>query len=129
MLMTLAATRVLLVDDEPAIRELLGAILERESFEVVAAASAEEAVAHLDSKSFDAVVTDIRMETPLAGFQVVKRAAVAEPRPAILIVTAFPISPTEWKEAGADALFMKGQEIMRLPDMLRAFLNRVNKEP
>lgn len=119
--------RVLLVDDEPAIRELLGAILERESFEVVAAASAEEAVQHLDSSNFDAVVTDICMETPQAGFQVVKRAAVADPRPAILIVTAYPLAPTEWQEAGADALFMKGQEIMTLPKLLRSFLSRVGK--
>lgn len=71
----------------------------------------------------DAVITDLRMETPLAGFQVVEAAALVVPHPVIVVLTAFPVPVSDWKSAGADALVMKGMRIGALLDTLGALLN------
>jgi hypothetical protein len=75
------------------------------------------------------VLTDMRMETATAGFDVVRAARQLDPRPVIAILTAFPISPTEWRPSGADTLMVKGAEIMSLPDKLLSLLNRRERQP
>src|SRR5919109_5115600 len=114
--------RILIVDDEPAILGLLKSVLEFASFEIESARSAAEAKLRLLEKKFDIVLTDMRMETPTAGFDVVRAASQLQPRPAIAILTAFPISSAEWRPSGADALMVKGSEIMSLPEKLRSLL-------
>jgi DNA-binding NtrC family response regulator len=106
--------KLLLVDDEPTVLGLFKEVLELSSFEVQTARSAEEGVAALGRDSFDVVVTDLRMETPLAGYEVVRAAQDVRPRPAIALVTAFPVPASEWKSAGADALFIKGHNTTNL---------------
>ena len=66
--------RILLVDDELAILLTLKAILEINGFEVVTAASAKEAIQKLKKNSFHMVITDMRMETDKAGYDVVRAA-------------------------------------------------------
>ena len=116
--------RILLVDDEPAVLRLLQIVLEAESFQIVTAKSASEAKSLLGKTEFDLVLTDMRMETLTAGYDVVRAARQLHPRPAIAILTAFPISRSEWQPSGADALFVKGTEILNLPDQLKALLKR-----
>ncbi|MBL0767761.1 response regulator [Sphingopyxis sp. XHP0097] len=53
--------RILLVDDEPSIREPLGEYLETQGFAVTAAASAAEARSVLRAQGVDLVVSDIMM--------------------------------------------------------------------
>jgi CheY-like chemotaxis protein len=54
-------TRILVVDDEEPVRELLGDILEEEGAEVTLAASGAEALARFEPGMFDAVLTDLGM--------------------------------------------------------------------
>jgi CheY-like chemotaxis protein len=115
--------RVLLVDDEDAIRRLLSIILERKGFTVHTATSARAAVALLDRESFDLIITDLRMETPLAGFEVVDVARHISPRPAIAILTAFPVPSCDWKAAGADALIVKGASPLELPAQMEKLVH------
>jgi CheY-like chemotaxis protein len=110
--------RILVVDDEPAILGLLKSVLELASFEPHIARSAAEAKTVLAQQSFDFVLTDMRMESVTAGFDVVRAARLLDPRPVIAILTAFPMSPTEWRPSGADALMVKGADIISLPDKL-----------
>jgi signal transduction histidine kinase/CheY-like chemotaxis protein len=53
--------RILVVDDEQSIRELLGNILEVEGFEVSLAANGSDALKLYDAETFDAVFTDLGM--------------------------------------------------------------------
>lgn len=116
--------RILVVDDEPSILGLLKTILELSSFEVQTLTSGKEAVLRLAEETFDVVLTDMRMETPTAGFDVIRAARNVRPRPAIAILTAHPISPAEWKPSGADALFIKGADLINLPDKLAALIKQ-----
>lgn len=51
--------RILVVDDEPGVRSVLGAILGDEGYEVFTASSGEEAVETMAGASFDAVLLDV----------------------------------------------------------------------
>jgi DNA-binding response OmpR family regulator len=99
--------RILLVDDEAAILLTLKAILEMNGFEVESAASAKEAVEKLNRNSFHLVITDMKMESESAGYDVVRVAKQQEYDPATAILTAFPTLGSEWENRGAEKLLVK----------------------
>ena len=53
--------RILVVDDEPGMRDMLRLVLEKEGYRVRAAASAEAALEVLEGEAFEVVLCDIRM--------------------------------------------------------------------
>ena len=59
--MSTKKVRVLIIDDEPDMRETMRYLLEREGFEVLVAAEGSEAMKLVRSASVDVVVTDIYM--------------------------------------------------------------------
>jgi DNA-binding response OmpR family regulator len=117
-------SRILIVDDEPSILNMLRSVLEISSFEIEVAKSAADAKSCLSERPFDIVLTDMRMETPTAGYEVIRAARQLNPRPAIAILTAFPISSSDWRPSGADALLVKGQDILNLPNKLHALVKQ-----
>lgn len=114
--------RALFVDDEPSIRSLFRTILEMQGYHVQCAAAAAEARALLEQRRFDLVITDMHMETPASGRDVICAAARQHPRPAIVILTAYMIDEEEWRRTGADDLFVKGTDVSTIIGRLRALL-------
>lgn len=106
--------RILLVDDEPSILTTLTAILQKNGFQVVSAASAREAIEKLARDKFDLVITDLKMESDGAGFDVVKAALEQPYKPATLLLTAYPVPSEEWSAHGADGLLEKPTEMASL---------------
>ena len=78
--------RVLVADDEANLRRVLAAILSREGYEVIQAASGEEAIGMLHRNLY-AVVTDLKMPR-IDGMTVLKRAALEVPDVPVIIITA-----------------------------------------
>jgi DNA-binding response OmpR family regulator len=115
-------SKALLVDDEEPILRLFGTILERDGFSVTTAGSASMACNLLRQNAYDIVVTDLKMETPSAGFDVVRASNLSRPRPVIVLLTAFPVPASQWRNAGADALIVKGEDTRGLPARLKALL-------
>ncbi|TMQ15917.1 MAG: sigma-54-dependent Fis family transcriptional regulator [Candidatus Rokuibacteriota bacterium] len=85
--------RVLVVDDEQSMRELLGIMLRQAGYQVAAADGGEAAIQMLKSESFDLVVTDLRMRK-VDGLGVLKAAKEFSPRTVVLVVTAFASTET-----------------------------------
>src|SRR6266403_1424357 len=108
--------RILLVDDELAILLTLKAILEMNGFEVETAANAKEAVGKLKANSYNMVITDMRMETDTAGYDVVRAAKKVECPPAVALLTAYPLLGSDWKDEGANSMLVKP---MNTSDLLR----------
>src|SRR5262245_66376922 len=98
---------ILLVDDELAILLTLKAILEINGFQVETAASAKEAIKKLKAGEFHMVITDLRMETEQAGFDVIRAARKQKYDPAVALLTAYPMLGTDWKQEGADSMLVK----------------------
>ena len=118
--------KALLIDDEESIRKLLKAILEMANFTVETAASAKSGIDVLRSRSFDVVITDLRMESHLAGYQVAQFASRLSPPPLIALVTAFPVPAADWHRAGADVMFTKGTDTIQLASRLQQILESRN---
>jgi DNA-binding response OmpR family regulator len=66
--------QILLVDREPEILHTLTAILEINGYAVVPAQSSREAKRELKARRFDIVITDMRLETEAAGYEVIRAA-------------------------------------------------------
>jgi DNA-binding response OmpR family regulator len=99
--------RILLVDDEVAVLLTLKAILEINGFDVETAASAREARHLLMTREYNMIVTDMRMETETAGAEVIHLARTIPSRPAIAMLTAFPVAEEDWRELGAHQMLVK----------------------
>ena len=112
--------RILLVDDEVAVLLTLKAVLEISGFEVNTAASAREGKHLLHTHEFDMVITDMRMESDAAGAEVVEAARLASYRPAVALLTAFPLAEEDWQSMGADKMLVK-------PMHTRVLLQQIEK--
>ena len=80
--------RVLVVDDEPAQRELVAGFLRKHGFDVVLAGGGREAVARFKQEPFDLVLTDQRMPD-LSGLEVLEAVRSTSPETAVVIITAY----------------------------------------
>ena len=80
--------RVLLVDDDPASRLTLKTVLEAGGYNVDSAASAAEAVGKLEEGEYELVLSDLQMESPQAGLQVLAHAKMMDYKPATALVTS-----------------------------------------
>lgn len=85
----LELARVLLVDDDLTSRLTLKAVLEACGYSVDSAASAAEAFGKLDQRQYELVLSDLAMESPDAGLQVLAHAQHMEYQPATAIVTTY----------------------------------------
>jgi DNA-binding NtrC family response regulator len=76
------------VDDEPAIQDILTWALSAEGYRVATAGNGEEALARVEREDFDIIVTDIVMPG-LDGLEVLERSRVLNPRAAVIVMTAY----------------------------------------
>jgi two-component system response regulator AtoC len=81
--------RVLLVDDDPASRLTLKTVLEAGGYNVDSAASAAEAVGKLEEGEYELVLSDLQMESPQAGLQVLAHAKMMNYKPATALLTTY----------------------------------------
>ena len=78
---------VLVVDDEPSIRFVLEKALGKAGFDVVCAASAEEARERLAERRFEVALLDVRLPGR-SGFELLEEIRAAGRRPFVVVMTA-----------------------------------------
>jgi len=83
-------TRILVVDDEPQVRDLMTALFEREGYDVETADSAHSAIASLGVSKYDIVITDKNMSgDEEAGLEVLKYVKEHAPASEVIMITGF----------------------------------------
>jgi DNA-binding response OmpR family regulator len=102
--------KVLLVDDDEAIREMMTATLEHKGFDVVAANNVTEALKLITTESFDVLITDLHMPNPSDGFAVITAMRHIQPNALTLLVSGYP----DVKSA-MDAILLEADEIIVKP--------------
>jgi len=116
------AMRVLVVDDDDAVRAVLAEVLQEEGFEVVGRAiDGIEGVSLALSLTPDGVLLDVRM--PRMGGIEAARAILAQlPNVRIVMLSAYDDASlqAEAKEAGASAFLVKGCPLSELVDAVSA---------
>jgi len=80
--------RILIVDDEEVLRDVLDAVLRREGFDIVLAASGEEALSKLDGEEIDLVILDV-MLPGISGIDTLRAIRISNPALPVIVITAF----------------------------------------
>src|ERR1700692_1390788 len=102
--------KVLLVDDDDAVREMMTATLEHKGFNVVAASNVTEALKLITTESFDVLITDLHMPNPSDGFAVITAMRHIQPNAITLLLSGYP----DVKSA-MDAILLEADEIIVQP--------------
>jgi two-component system, NtrC family, nitrogen regulation response regulator NtrX len=110
--------RILVVDDEPQMRELLGMYLTQKGFQASSAATSEEALRKVRDKSFDCVVLDINLGAE-DGLQVLANLKAVSPNLRVIMLTGMGFVEDLLQEAqqkGADGYVSK---VLPLDELIR----------
>jgi|HubBroStandDraft_1064217.scaffolds.fasta_scaffold31336_3 DNA-binding response OmpR family regulator len=115
--------KVLLVDDDDAVRATMNATLEHRGFDVVAARSVTEALRLIATVNFDVLITDLHMPNPGDGFTVVTAMRHSQPDALTLLVSGYPDV-----QSAMDAILMEADEIMVKPFEVGRLTELVHKK-
>jgi DNA-binding NtrC family response regulator len=81
--------RILIVDDEEVLRDVLEVVLRREGFDIISAASGEEALSVLDStEEVDLMILDV-MLPGISGIDTLRAVRISNPTLPVIVITAF----------------------------------------
>jgi len=80
--------RVLLIDDDPGVSEVIGLLLERESYRVERAGSVKAAIERIQAAEFELVVTDLKLPDG-TGLDVIGAVRSRRPRMPIMMITSY----------------------------------------
>jgi len=81
-------SRILVVDDEPGMREFLEIMLQKDNYLVETASDGAEAIQRIESDLFDLAVVDVQMPV-MNGIEVLKRINEKSPETTVIMITAF----------------------------------------
>jgi CheY-like chemotaxis protein len=111
-----AKKRILIVDDEQSVRDLMGAMLRRIGYETELAESGAEALEKIAKADFDLVLTDLRMPE-MAGDQLAVEIKKLKPRLTVGLVTG---TIPEMTPAGVSFVLVKPFSLAGLAEVIAA---------
>jgi signal transduction histidine kinase/CheY-like chemotaxis protein len=123
---SLSPTRLLVVDDEDFVRELLGDILEGENCEVKLAQDGTEALALFREHQFDGVFTDVGMPG-MSGWELAREIRQLNQQIPIAIITGWGeiVGSNEQRAAGVDWVVAKPFTAERIAELVCEINNRI----
>ncbi len=123
--------RILLAEDDDAVRQMLQTALERDGFDVVAVVGVRDALHRIATEKFDVLLSDLHMPHAGDGFTVVSAMRHTHPEAVTLVLSGYP----ELDEAlsvirsQADDVLVKPIEIASLREIIHARVaNRVPRK-
>lgn len=120
--------RLLFVDDEPAIRATLAAILRQHGFEVTTAETVAEALQKITSEKYEVLLSDLNIGNPGDGLTVVSAMRRTQPEAVTMILTGYPAFETalEAIRQQVDDYVVKPADI---PGLVNAIENKLATPP
>ncbi len=134
-----ASRRVLVVDDDPAVRKSFDRVLTGKGYAVITAENGEEALRKLSEEKYDLVYTDIRMPG-MSGLELAEQVKARKPWTPVVIITGYgtdaaearakaagvssfvhkPLSPEMIEGSARDALALPTAQVVALPAAVAA---------
>jgi DNA-binding NtrC family response regulator len=117
--------KILVVDDEKHVRTLFERVLIKEGYQVECAASGSEAIDKLATKSFDLVVTDLKMDG-IDGLDLIKKGKRAKQDLPFILISGYGTAHTAVSaaEEGVDVFLMKPIDIAELKSAVKKALRK-----
>jgi two-component system, NtrC family, response regulator PilR len=113
--------RVLVVDDERSMRDLLAIMLRKNDYDVTTAEGGEAALGALRASGFDLVITDLRMRK-VDGLAVLRAAKELSPQTVVLVITAYAST-----ETAVEAMKLGAYDYITKPFKLEEIRLTINK--
>ena len=107
--------RVLVIDDDPTIRQLMARMLTMEGYEVLDAFDGEDGIQQFQENDVDLIVTDWEMPRKDGG-DVIREVRRREPAAKIIVVTAHQPAITAAMELGVHKVLPKPFDLQQLID-------------
>lgn len=111
--------RILVIDDEELVRDVLLQTLSRANYEVTLASSGEEGLRLFCERPFDIVLTDLAMPT-LSGWEVCRRIKETSPHTQVAMITGWglELDPQQIIESGVDRVISKPFDFGRILNLI-----------
>jgi two-component system response regulator PilR (NtrC family) len=121
--------KILVVDDEPSMREMLGIMLRKEGFDVLLAESRTLAAAVLARGPVDMVITDVKLPDG-DGIEILRHVKAATAETVVIVMTAFGSTQTAVAalKLGAQDYLIKPFDIEELKIVVRSALHKQRLE-
>ncbi len=120
--------RILLAEDDDAMRGYLERALQRNGYSVATASTGREALDLVESGSFDLLLTDIVMPE-MDGIELAQRAQALDPAPKVMFITGFAAIALQANGAVPDARLLSKpfhlKDLVREVDMIFAGTGRL----
>jgi len=113
--------RILIVDDDKAVRVLLAAVMKTANYEIDVAVNGVDAINYIDGKPYDLIITDYLMPK-MDGLELTRRVKSIYPAIPILIITGNE-SARDLLKSEATACFAKPFNILDLLNCVKNILN------
>jgi two-component system response regulator PilR (NtrC family) len=112
---------ILVVDDEPSIREFLEIMLKREKMNVVTAENGRVALEKVQSQNFDIIISDIQMPE-MSGVELLAKVKERDPNALMMMITAFAST-----ESAVEAMKLGAYDYLTKPFKIDDVKVRINK--
>jgi CheY-like chemotaxis protein len=116
---SLEGLRVLLVEDDPALNELVGQMLAEQGTRVIAATTAAQGLALFEANPVDAVLSDMVMPGEMGGLDLARRLRAMRKDFPIVLMTGF--------SAAAEPAAAEGFTVLRKPFTMAALANTLEQ--
>jgi signal transduction histidine kinase/CheY-like chemotaxis protein len=125
LVQTSNSPRILVVDDEQHVRELLADVLESEGYEVTLAQNGIEALRLFGQQNFEAVFTDVGMPG-MSGWELARAIREQDSKIPLAVITGWgeAVGSTDQEEAKVDWVVTKPFSITRIAEILMEISNR-----
>ena len=112
------------MDDDEAVREMMGEALRSKGFGVVLAASVTEALTFIATEKFDVLITDLHMPNPGDGFTVISAMRHSQPDALTMLLSGFPDVQKAMEAIilEVDEIVVKPVELKLLAELVRGRL-------
>jgi len=119
------APKVLVVDDDEAVRNMVQEGLRRDGFEVVIAATVSDALLHIATQKFDVLLSDLHMPLPGDGFTLVSAMRHTHPEALTIVLSGYPALSEAMAAilSQADEIVVKPIQIGAMRELIRTRLS------
>ena len=116
----MAGIKLLFVDDDEAVRTVVGAVLTHHGFALTTVSSVSEALEMISTRKFDVLLSDLNIGEPGDGFTVVSAMRRVQPEACTFILTGYPDLETAIQgiRSQVDDYFSKPLQIQRLVEAI-----------
>ncbi len=114
-------TKILVVDDETYVRDLLTRVLARRGHDVDTATDGESALQRMSERHYDLVLTDVVMPG-IDGFDLLRRVKANYPGVTVIVLTGY-----ARKQSISDFMLYGADEYLSKPFQVQALLDSVDR--